>query len=41
MLRLRLPANLTIGSYLMKISVIDQHAGRVAEATLPIQIVSK
>jgi hypothetical protein len=38
---LRLPATLTIGRYLLKVTVVDQHAGRVAEATVPIQIVAE
>ncbi len=37
----RLPANLTIGRYLLKVTVIDQQINRVAEATLPIQIVAE
>jgi hypothetical protein len=36
-----LPGNLTIGRYLMKVTVIDQHASRIAEATLPIKIVAR
>jgi hypothetical protein len=34
--KLRLPANLAVGRYLMKVSIQDQQVNRVAEATLPI-----
>jgi hypothetical protein len=37
----RLPASLTIGQYVLKVTIRDEHAGRVAEASLPIQIVSR
>lgn len=38
---IRLPANLTIGQYLLKVTIVDQQASRVAEATVPLQIVAK
>ena len=38
---IRLPANLTIGRYLLKVTVIDQQASRVAEATVPVQVVAQ
>lgn len=38
---IKLPGNLTIGRYLLKVTVIDQQASRVAEATIPLQIVAK
>ncbi|HWE04832.1 MAG TPA: hypothetical protein VG326_20670 [Tepidisphaeraceae bacterium] len=38
---IRLPANLTIGQYLLKVSVVDQQANRVAENTTPVQIVAQ
>jgi hypothetical protein len=34
-----LPQNLTIGRYLLKLTVTDQEANRVAEATTPVEIV--
>lgn len=37
---IRLPANLTIGRYLLKVSVVDQQVSRVAENTAPIQIIA-
>ncbi len=37
----RLPSNLTIGRYLLKASVVDQHANRIAEATVPVRIVAR
>jgi hypothetical protein len=37
----RLPANLTIGRYLLKVTVTDQQVNRVAENTVPIQIVAE
>lgn len=39
--RLQLPANLTIGRYLLKITIIDSQVKRVAEATVPIVVVAK
>ena len=38
---LELPQDLPIGGYLMKVSIIDDTANRIAEATVPLQIVSK
>ena len=41
---IRLPANLTIGQYLLKVSVVDQQATpkpRVAENTTAVQIVAQ
>ena len=35
-----LPAGLTVGRYLLKVSVIDRLANRVAEATVPVQVVA-
>lgn len=35
-----LPASLTIGSYLLKVTVEDEHAKHIAENTLPIEIVA-
>ena len=37
---IHLPSNLTIGRYLLKVSVVDQNVNRIAEATLPIKIVA-
>lgn len=36
-----LPATLTIGSYLLKVTVEDEHARHIAENTLPIEIVAQ
>lgn len=36
-----LPGNLTIGRYLLKVSVVDQNANRIAESTLPVKIVAR
>ena len=36
-----LPQNLTIGRYLLKLTVTDQEANRVAEATTPVEIVAE
>lgn len=36
-----LPQDLPIGGYLMKVSIIDETANRIAEATVPLQIVAK
>lgn len=33
-----LPANLTVGRYVMKVTVVDRNANRVAEKTVPIEI---
>ncbi|MDB5291177.1 MAG: hypothetical protein JWL69_2418 [Phycisphaerales bacterium] len=38
---IRLPAQLTIGRYLMKVTVVDQQVNRVAENSVPIQIVAQ
>ncbi|MDQ3441688.1 MAG: hypothetical protein M3478_15200 [Planctomycetota bacterium] len=38
---LELPQDLPIGGYLMKVSIIDDTANRIAEATVPLQIVAK
>ena len=36
-----LPANLTIGRYLLKVSIVDDQVKRVAENTIPIEIVAQ
>jgi hypothetical protein len=36
--KIRIPANLAVGRYLMKITIVDQQMSRVAEATVPIII---
>jgi hypothetical protein len=36
-----LPDNLSIGSYLLKVTIVDQQNNRVAEASLPVQIVAR
>jgi hypothetical protein len=38
---IELPANLTIGRYLLKVSVVDDQVKRVAENTIPIEIVAE
>jgi hypothetical protein len=38
---LELPQDLPVGGYLMKVSIIDDTANRIAEATVPLQIVAK
>lgn len=37
----KLPANLTIGRYLLKASLVDLNANRIAEATVPLAIVAR
>jgi hypothetical protein len=39
--KIELPANLTIGRYLLKVSVVDQNASRIAESTLPLKVVAR
>ena len=39
--RLVIPASLTIGRYLLKVTIVDQQANRVAEASVPIVITAK
>jgi hypothetical protein len=39
--KVRLPASLPVGRYLMKMTVTDLQASRVAEATVPIQVVAQ
>jgi hypothetical protein len=39
--KVRLPANLTIGRYLLKVTIVDQFANRIAETTVPLQVVAK
>jgi hypothetical protein len=36
-----LPGNISIGRYLLKVTIVDQQANRVAEATLPVQFVAQ
>jgi len=38
---IRLPANLTIDRYLLKVTVVDQQMNRVAENTVPVQIMAQ
>lgn len=38
--RLRLPANIPVGRYWLKVTVVDQLASRVAEASIPITFVA-
>lgn len=39
--KVRIPENLPVGRYLLKMTVTDLHANRVAEATVPVQIVAQ
>ena len=39
--RIVIPGNLTIGRYLLKVSIIDEQASRVAEQTVPLVIAAK
>jgi hypothetical protein len=36
-----LPQDLPVGGYLLKVSLVDETANRIAEATVPLQIVAK
>jgi hypothetical protein len=36
-----LPANLSVGKYVLKVTVTDEEANRVAEATTPVEIVAQ
>ena len=36
-----LPASLTIGRYLLKVTIEDQEANRIAESTIPVEIVAQ
>ena len=38
---IKLPANLSIGRYMLKVSIEDKNAGRVAEATVPVSIAAQ
>ena len=35
---LKIPSNLAVGRYLMKVTIVDQQVNRIAEATIPIVI---
>jgi hypothetical protein len=35
------PNNITIGRYLLKVTIVDEQASRVAEATIPVQFVAQ
>jgi hypothetical protein len=37
----KFPPNITLGRYLMKVTIVDQQASRVAEATIPVQFVAQ
>ena len=39
--KVRIPGNLPVGRYLLKMTVTDLHANRVAEATVPVQVVAQ
>ena len=38
---IHLPASLTIGRYLLKVSIEDQQVSRIAENTVAIQVVAQ
>jgi hypothetical protein len=38
---IRLPSTLTVGRYVLKVTIEDKNADRVAEATVPVEIVAK
>lgn len=38
---IKLPANLSIGRYILKVSVVDQQVNRVAENSVPLEIVAQ
>lgn len=38
---IRLPATLSVGRYLLKVTVVDQQSNRMAEGTIPIEIVAE
>jgi hypothetical protein len=38
---IRLPATLSVGRYLLKVTVVDQQTNRMAEGTIPIDIVAE
>ncbi|HEV2688312.1 MAG TPA: hypothetical protein VGV35_07150, partial [Bryobacteraceae bacterium] len=38
---IRLPANLSIGRYILKVSVVDQQVNRVAENSVPLEVVAQ
>ena len=35
-----LPANLAIGRYVLKVTIVDKQANRIAEGSLPVQVVA-
>lgn len=37
----KFPPNITIGRYLLKVTIVDQQASRVAEATIPVTFVAQ
>jgi hypothetical protein len=37
----KFPSNIAIGRYLLKVTIVDQQASRVAEATIPVQFVAQ
>jgi hypothetical protein len=39
--KMKIPANLAVGRYLLKVSIVDQQASRVAEATMPLVIAAQ
>ena len=39
--RINLPSTLSVGRYVLKVSIIDQQAHRIAEATLGVQVVAQ
>jgi hypothetical protein len=37
----KFPGNIAVGRYLLKVTIVDQQASRVAEATIPVQFVAQ
>ena len=35
------PSTLTVGRYMLKVTIVDRQANRVAEASLPIQVAAQ
>ena len=38
---IKLPADLSIGRYIVKVTIVDRNANRIAEKTVPVEIVAQ
>jgi hypothetical protein len=38
---IKFPSNLTIGRYVLKVTMVDTQSNRVAETSLPVQVVAQ